>query len=405
MSTPFMSSDFMLQNCSSEQLDLVSTVPPAAAPRQSLSYLEFFAGSGLVAQGLKSVFKPVWANDIDAKKAAVYTANHSGNHFHLGSIADVDGSALPAAQLAWASFPCQDLSLAGLAEGIHGKRSGLVWEWLRVIDEMPEPPPFLVAENVLGLVSSSGGANYRALHEALVQRGYKVGAILFDAIHFVPQSRPRIFVVAVKRELSIPAELERSTPAWCHPEAVRKVAVGLADWVWWDLPQPTARVKPLSDIIDFEATYSDAKKDERNLLLISPKQIDFLNAIPQHELVVAPGYKRMRGGKQVLELRFDNVAGCLRTPSGGSSCQVLVVRENGKLQSRLLTVRETARLMGAPDTYEIPGTYYEGYKAMGDAVAVPVAEWLSTKLLSPLARANVPSTQTLSQRSLRVKID
>jgi DNA (cytosine-5)-methyltransferase 1 len=405
MSTPFMSSDFVLQNCSSEQLDSVLTVPPAAAPRQSLSYLEFFAGSGLVAQGLKSVFKPVWANDIDAKKAAVYTANHSGNHFHLGSIADVEGSALPRAQLAWASFPCQDLSLAGLAEGIHGKRSGLVWEWLRVIDEMPEPPPFLVAENVLGLVSSGGGAHYRALHEALVQRGYKVGAMLIDAIHFVPHSRPRIFVVAVKRKLAIPAELERSTPAWCHPEAVRKVAVGLQDWVWWDLPQPTARVKTLSEIIDFEAAYSDAKKDERNLLLISPKQIDFLNAIPEHELVVAPGYKRMRGGKQVLELRFDNVAGCLRTPSGGSSCQVLVVRENGKLQSRLLTVRETARLMGAPDTYEIPGTYYEGYKAMGDAVAVPVAEWLSTKLLSPLARANVPSSQTLSQRSLKSKSD
>ena len=400
-----MSSDFVLQNCSSEQLDSVLTVPPVAAPGQSLSYLEFFAGSGLVAQGLKSVFKPVWANDIDAKKAAVYTANHSGNHFHLGSIADVEGTALPTAQLAWASFPCQDLSLAGLAEGIHGKRSGLVWEWLRVIDEMPEPPPFLVAENVLGLVSSGGGAHYRALHEALVQRGYKVGAMLIDAIHFVPHSRPRIFVVAVKRKLAIPAELERSTPAWCHPEAVRKVAVGLQDWVWWDLPQPTARVKTLSEIIDFEAAYSDAKKDERNLLLISPKQMDFLNAIPEHELVVAPGYKRMRGGKQVLELRFDNVAGCLRTPSGGSSCQVLVVRENGKLQSRLLTVRETARLMGAPDTYEIPGTYYEGYKAMGDAVAVPVAEWLSTKLLSPLARANVPSSQTLSQRSLKSKSD
>lgn len=393
MSTSFMSPDPMLQDCSPEQLDSVKNVLPAAVPKQLLSYFEFFAGSGLVAQGLKGIFNPVWANDIDAKKAAVYTANHSGKHFHLGSIADVKGSDLPVAQLAWASFPCQDLSLAGQTGGIHGKRSGLVWEWLRVIDEMPDPPPFLVAENVLGLVSSGGGAHYRALHEALVQRGYKVGAMVIDAVHFVPQSRPRIFVVAVKRELSIPPELERSTPAWCHPEAVRKAAVGLPDWVWWDLPQPTARVKPLSDIIDFDATYSDAKADERNLRLISPKQADFLNAIPKHELVVAPGYKRMRGSKQVLELRFDNVAGCLRTPSGGSSRQVLVIRENGKLQSRLLTVRETARLMGAPDTYKIPGTYTDGYKAMGDAVAVPVAKWLATKLLFPLANANASQTK------------
>ena len=388
MSTFLVSTDFMPKDCDSEQLDSAASAASTPAPNQSLSYLEFFAGSGLVAQGLKSVFKPVWANDIDAKKAAVYTANHSGKHFHLGSIADVKGESLPPAQLAWASFPCQDLSLAGLAEGIHGKRSGLVWEWLRIIDEMPEPPPFLVAENVLGLVSSGGGAHYRALHEALVQRGYKVGAMLIDAVHFVPQSRPRIFVVAVKRELEIPAELARSTPAWCHPEAVRKAAVGLADWVWWDLPQPSARVKPLADIIDFEAAFSGSEAEARNLRLISPKHADFLNAIPEHELVVAPGYKRTRAGKQVLELRFDNVAGCLRTPSGGSSRQVLVIRERGKLQSRLLTVRETARLMGAPDTYKIPGSYNDGYKAMGDAVAVPVAKWLATKLLQPLAIAN-----------------
>ena len=394
MPTSFMSPDLMLQDCSTEQLDPVQNVLPATVPKQLLSFFEFFAGSGLVAQGLKGIFNPVWANDIDAKKAAVYTANHCGKHFHLGSIADVKGSDLPVAQLAWASFPCQDLSLAGQTEGIHGKRSGLVWEWLRVIDEMSEPPPFLVAENVLGLVSSGGGAHYRTLHEALVQRGYKVGAMVIDAVHFVPQSRPRIFIVAIKRELSIPPELERSTPAWCHSEAVRRAAVGLEGWVWWDLPQPTARVKPLTDIIDFKAEYSDAKAGERNLRLISPKQADFLNAIPEHELVVAPGYKRMRGSKQVLELRFDNVAGCLRTPSGGSSRQVLVIRENGRLQSRLLTVRETARLMGAPDTYKIPGTYNDGYKAMGDAVAVPVAEWLATKLLFPLANANAPRTKS-----------
>ncbi len=95
------------------------------------SFLEFFAGSGLVTQGLKDHFRAAWANDICDKKAAVYTANHGAKHFHLGSIADIEGAALPNASLAWASFPCQDLSLAGLTEGIHGARSGLVWECAR----------------------------------------------------------------------------------------------------------------------------------------------------------------------------------------------------------------------------------------------------------------------------------
>lgn len=359
--------------------------------KRQFSYLEFFAGSGLVAQGLKSSFRPIWANDIDSKKAAVYTANHSKKHFHLGSISNVLGKDLPRAELAWASFPCQDLSLAGQAGGIHGKRSGLVWEWLRIIDEMDEQPPILVAENVLGLVSSAGGAHYRTLHAALAQRGYRAGAMLLDAVHFVPQSRPRIFVVAVKKELAIPAELVSQTPTWVHPEALRRAAVGLEDWVWWHLPMPGSRPKSLIDIVELDADFAEAKSDERNLGLISEKHAAALEAIPKEKLVIAPGYKRTRAGKQVLELRFDNVAGCLRTPSGGSSRQVLVIRKNGELRSRLLTVRETARLMGAPDTYKIPGNYNDGYKAMGDAVAVPVAKWLATKLLLPLATANAHS--------------
>ncbi|MES2316206.1 MAG: DNA cytosine methyltransferase [Pseudomonadota bacterium] len=357
------------------------------------AYLEFFAGSGLVAQGLKTMFKPIWANDIDEKKGAVYTANHTTKHFHLGSISDVKGKKLPAATLAWASFPCQDLSLAGLAGGIHGKRSGLVWEWLRIIDEMEEPPSILVAENVLGLVSSGGGEHYRTLHSALVERGYKVGAMLLDAVRFVPQSRPRIFVVAVRGDIEVPASLTSPTPTWLHPEAVQKAAVGLESWVWWHMPEPPARSEVLADIVEFDADFATTAIDERNIGLISPKHAALLNALPKKQTFVAPGYKRTRAGKQVLELRFDNIAGCLRTPSGGSSRQILVIRKNGRLKSRLLTVKETARLMGAPETYKIPGTYNDGYKAMGDAVAVPVAKWLAKKLLLPLADTHANQSQ------------
>ena len=364
----------------------VDQLPTVQSKHAKHSYLEFFAGSGLVAQGLKTLFKPIWANDIDSKKAAVYTANHSKKHFHLGSISEVKGVDLPGATLAWASFPCQDLSLAGMAGGIHAKRSGLVWEWLRIIDEMgQDAPPILVAENVLGLVSSAGGAHYRSLHAALVERGYRVGAMLLDAVRFVPQSRPRIFVVAVREDVVIPDELISATPTWLHPESVRKAANGLDKWIWWHMPEPPARKQSLSHLIEFDAQYAHAESDQRNLSLISPKHSDLMKVIPDERMIVAPGYKRTRNGKQVLELRFDEVAGCLRTPSGGSSRQVLVIRKDGKLQSRLLTVREAARLMGAPDSYKIPGTYNDGYKAMGDAVAVPVAKWLATNLLFPLA--------------------
>jgi DNA (cytosine-5)-methyltransferase 1 len=91
---------------------------------------EFFAGSGLVAYGLKGMFRPVWSNDICSKKAAVYEANFENAHFVLDDIKNISGRTLPQAHLSWASFPCQDLSLAGSIGGIDAKRSGLVWEWL-----------------------------------------------------------------------------------------------------------------------------------------------------------------------------------------------------------------------------------------------------------------------------------
>jgi len=122
-------------------------------------FLEFFAGSGLVTEGMRGFFRPDWANDISEKKADVYRANFGTDHFHLGKIENVHGNDLPSAVLAWASFPCQDLSLAGQIAGIEGKRSGLAMEWLRVIDEMGDrKPPILVAENVSGLVSADEGA-------------------------------------------------------------------------------------------------------------------------------------------------------------------------------------------------------------------------------------------------------
>ena len=351
-------------------------------------FLEFFAGCGLAAEGLQAFCRPVWANDICSKKAQVYQANHTGKHFQLGTITEVKGANLPSASLAWASFPCQDLSLAGQTEGIHAARSGLVWEWLRIIDEMPLKPSILVAENVSGLVSTAGGNHYRTLHKALTKLGYCVGAMLIDAARWLPQSRPRVFVVAVLANSTIPSALMSEKPNWLHPEAVRNAALGLENWIWWSMPEPPNRKLNLSDLIDWNAESANAKTDSRNISLIAPNHLARLQEIKTIKPFVAPGYRRTRNGKQVLELRFDNVSGCLRTPRGGSSRQIIVIKENDKLKSRLLTVREAARLMGAPETYKIPGSYNDGYKAMGDAVAVPVVDWLGRYLLSPLLKTH-----------------
>lgn len=339
--------------------------------------LDFFAGSGLVSYGLKDSFQTVWANDISPTKAAIYKANMEGEHFHLGDIKEVKGENLPFAHFSWVSFPCQDLSLAGNQGGIHAKRSGLVWEWLRVIDEMPEKPQVLLLENVVGLLATNNGENYKVLHQALVKRGYKSGAIVLNASRFVPQSRPRVFVIAVPQGMDIPAHLRSNAPTWLHTAHARQLGSSLDNWVWWKCPEPARRLHDLKDIVDVQAPFDK----DAVLELLSKTHREYLERC---DSVVAAGYRRTRNGSQTLELRFDGIAGCLRTPGGGSSKQYLVVKNKEGVHARLISVRESARLMGAPDSFQLPGSANDGYMAMGDAVAMPVAKFLEANLITDL---------------------
>ena len=211
-----------------------------------------------------------------------------------------------------------------------------------------------------------------------------MGAMLLDAVHWLPQSRPRVFVVAVDDRIRIPEKLVDAKPNWAHSPIIQNTATGLDNWIWWRLPKPEKRQSTLSDIVDFSLPPQDEIISKKNLAMIPPAH---MKRLEESGLSVVPGYKRMRSKKQVLELRFDDIAGCLRTPAGGSSRQYLVIRHGMEWRTRILSPREAARLMGAPETFKLPGTFNDGYKAMGDAVAAPVASYLAKHLLSPLAAA------------------
>ena len=347
------------------------------------SFVDFFAGSGLVTQGARHACVPVWSNDICPKKAGIYIANHGDDHFHLGSIEDVDGSQIPTGDIVWASFPCQDLSLAGKMGGLGAARSGLFWEWLRVLDEMPVKPTVIALENVVGLLSANGGEDYRMLHEALCERSYRVGPMLLDARLWVPQSRPRVFIVAAHDCIDT-TSLEDNGPNWLHPDPVLKAIAPLDHVVFWAMPRPAKRPKTLTDLIDWAAPAFNEDRAAALFALVAPKHRELLDRLPASRRAVFPGYRRTRNGKQVLELRFDDLSGCLRTAEGGSSCQFLLLHDSGKWKARLITPREAARLMGAPERYCLSTSYNESYNAMGDAVVVPVVKHLVDHLLTPL---------------------
>jgi DNA (cytosine-5)-methyltransferase 1 len=245
---------------------------------------------------------------------------------------------------------------------------------------MPNCPSILLIENVAGLLTANKGKNYAKLHHALLDLGYKSGAMVIDAVHFVPQSRPRVFIIAVKQDIPIPQELQDFGPNWLHNKAAADLGASLPGWIWWYADMPQSRGVQLKDMIDFDLPYDK----DYVLRLIPPHHKKVLDGL---ENVVASGYRRTRNGKQCLELRFDGVAGCLRTPEGGSSKQFIIVKRDGELHARVLSPREAARLMGAPDSFVLPGNANDAYKAMGDAVAVPVASFVGQELLVKLAEA------------------
>lgn len=370
---------------------------------------EFFAGSGLVREGLGLWFNTVWANDICPRKAEIYRANFGDRELIVKSIEQISGGDVPPIDLAWASFPCQDLSLAGKLAGMNrGSRSGLFWEWLRVLDEMPEDakPRVLAIENVVGFLISHDGAHFRNAYHALRERNYRVGALMIDAVHFVPQSRPRAFVVAARNDSVFDGLTTDGPDSFWHPKSVLTAynAVADPDWIWWKLPHPTqSRIQNFADICEFEAPTNAPEATKRMLKMLSPLNRAKLDkAIASGERLAGTGYKRTRrdsdGHKvQRLEIRFDGVAGCLRTPEGGSSRQVVLIVDGNKVHTRLMTARETARLMGAPDSYKLPGSYYDGYKAMGDAVVAPVTKCLAENLLSPLCIRNFHSSAVAAE--------
>ncbi|WP_275099854.1 DNA cytosine methyltransferase [Sedimenticola hydrogenitrophicus] len=370
-------------------------------------FYEFFAGGGMARAGLGPEWDCLFANDFDSKKAASYAANWGADHLHVGDVAALTTDDLPGhADLAWASFPCQDLSLAGAGAGLKGDRSGTFWPFwklMKALDDEDRAPHIVVLENVWGAISSHEGKDFAAISSALAGAGYRFGAVVVNAVRFLPQSRPRLFIIAVKKPVTIPRELITEKPGveW-HPaaliEAYRKLSKRSQNsWVWWQMPLPHARTSIFADLVEDKpqgVTWHTAAETKKLLAMMSPRNLAKVDAAKKAgRKMVGTIYKRTRAngvnGEKVqrAEIRFDDIAGCLRTPSGGSSRQTIMVINGKRVRSRLLSPREAARLMGLPDTYLLPKNYNEAYHLAGDGVAVPVVRFLAEYILEPMLSA------------------
>lgn len=377
--------------------------------RRPFTFVEFFAGGGMARAGLGKDFRCLLANDINAAKAKSYAENY-GNDGELivGDVGRLSPSQFPSsADLAWASFPCQDLSLAGNGAGLSGGRSGTFWPFWKLVSDAASAgraPSIIALENVHGTLTARGGKDFASIIKALSDAGYRVGAMVIDAAHFVPQSRPRLFIVGHLLSQITPASLSTSAPstAW-HTQSVinaynRLPSILKESWVWWNVGMPSVQVPSLASLVEEQPSgvaWSPEDVTQRLLDMMSSTNLAKVDIAKKlGRLVVGTVYRRTRLGPndekiQRAEVRFDGVAGCLRTPGGGSSRQTLLFVHGGFVRSRLLSPREAARLMGLPDSYKLPANYNEAYHLAGDGVVVPVVRHLAQHLFLPLLRKSL----------------
>jgi len=364
---------------------------------QERTVAEFFAGIGLMRMGLEQEgWKAVFANDLDRDKLEMYSAHFGecSSYFLLDDIHKLNPDQIPTVTMATASFPCNDLSLAGMRKGLHGKQSSAYWGFVRILEEMENRrPPIVLLENVAGFLTSHGGRDFQAALLALNRLGYATDAFIIDASRFVPQSRVRLFVIGVLRNGHAAWEMQDSLRFYesdVRPKALAEFIFTHPEIVWnvRSLPPLPKGLMTLPDII--EALPDDSAfwwDDKRRDYLVN--QMSEKHAKQLQQMMDAPGwsygtvFRRIRKGRSMAELRIDGLAGCLRTPRGGSGRQILVQAGHGKVKVRLLTPRECARLMGAND-FIVNVTLNKALFGFGDAVCVPVINWIAKNYLNPL---------------------
>ncbi len=380
---------------------------------KSFSFYEFFSGGGMVRAGLGPGWTCLFANDVDAKKAAAYQANWgAGGELRVGDVGAIKIGNLPGhPDLVWGSFPCQDLSLAGDGQGLQGARSGTFhpfWNLIKELIAAGRGPRLIAIENVPGTITSHSGRDFVAICTAFADAGYRYGALVVDAELFVPQSRARLFIVAVRRDVELDPALTSPVPtAPFHPAALQRAFSGigqdaLSRCIWWNLPVPPRRSITFADVIEPVATGADWHSPSQTahlLAMMSDVNLAKLEAARRSgRCRVGTLYRRTRrddhGGRaQRAEVRFDDIAGCLRTPAGGSSRQVILMVDSNSVRTRLISPRETARLMGLSDDYVLPKRYNEAYHLTGDGVVVPVVRHLARHIFEPILSANSKSLE------------
>ncbi len=362
-----------------------------------LSVAEYFAGIGLVRMGLEQEgWHVLFANDFAPSKHVMYEAffPDAKNHYVIEDIFLLQTEQVPSTMLATCSFPCIDLSLAGSMNGLNGKHSSAFWGFIAILNSQADKaPPLVLVENVPGWLSSNKGADFRVAIKALNDAGYACDVFILDARSFVPQSRERVFIVGAKHRPALEEpEALLNRPNSIVSNRLRKAIADNLDlcWTFVDIPIPPQKKKRgLNRYIELlpedDLRWWTDEKVEKHIGMMTQSHRERIETMRRMNTdTYRTFYRRVRTGAQRVEVRRDDIAGCLRTAVGGSSRQFIIRSGRGQVRMRAMTPREYARLQGVPDYYPINVDDNQAITGFGDAVCVPAIAWIARHVLTPL---------------------
>lgn len=396
----------------SRPLPLPSSPAPAADDFPlDKTFVEFFAGIGLIHEALAPLgWSCLLANDNDPKKVAQYINNHADVPVIDSDIRDLPVITIPRALLATASFPCIDLSQAGNRKGINGTHSGIVWSFLdhiRALKAIGRGPRFLFLENVAFLLTLHGGESIDSLLAEIADLGYSIDLVQVDSRHFTPQTRNRVFIIGVEGT-------DQATTDEMPDTHIRRYKVREAfqrnrhlPWNFFNFPGLPSRTLALADVLE-DLPEDDPRWWDRAKTETFVSQLERHHR-PQLEALIEAGAAiqmtavrrgRRRGVReQIFNLRFDDLASCLRTPRGGSSTQFIVRVRDGRVQIRRILGIESARLQGvclpsSSPEFKVADVENDALYAFGDAVCVPAVRWVFENSIEALVSGKVRKIAT-----------
>lgn len=335
-------------------------------PKREYTSIELFTGAGGLALGLeKAGFKHVMLNEFNDKAVKTLRKNRPEWNIIKEDITNLSFNEYSNKNIDLLSggFPCQAFSYVGKGLGFADIRGTLFYHYSRTLSEIK--PKFFIAENVKGLLTHDNGKTIEVIYEEFRKQGYIVlKPKIFNCVFYkVPQKRERIIIIGVRKDI-------------------------YRENILFEDPTMFYEVLNLNDAF-YKGILFDSDVNLSNVIKYSEKKEKILKLVPmggnwkdlpekeQKEYLGESFYKG--GGKTGIARRLS-----LDKPSLTLLCSPMQKQTERchPVETRPLTIRESARIQTFPDDWVFEGTVSDQYKQIGNAVPVNFAEVIGKSIIN-----------------------